>query len=194
MMILVLPLHLNCFYVFSVCALFTLGGGCIKCVLFVKSTLWINLHFHLVICCSWLCFEREPMIGRGVLFMVEENSLSAWSRRQKYGRPNRISFLVSAFLPRRDVLMGTYFCCANPRRISAGRFLSGHESGVDGRGRREREKERKGSPGYDGTWILHSSLLNLTHHRFMSTYYTYLFCMAAFACISAVVHQTDWTD
>lgn len=41
---------------------------------------------------------------------------------------------MSAILPRRDIPMGTHFCCANHSQISAGCFLSGHESRGDGIG------------------------------------------------------------
>ena len=55
--------------------------------------------------------------------MQEEKSYLVWSRRQKYGQHNRISSLVSAILPHRDIPMGTRFCCANHSQISAGPFL-----------------------------------------------------------------------
>lgn len=67
--------------------------------------------------------------------MQEEKSYLFDLGGKKYGQHNRISSLVSAILPHRDIPMGTHFCCANHSQISAGRFLSGHERREDGRGR-----------------------------------------------------------
>lgn len=74
----------------------------------------------------------------------------------KYGQHNRISSLVSAILPHRDIPMGTHFCCANHSRISAGpvSYLDMkegemEEGGVKGGGE---ERERQGSLGNNNTW------------------------------------------
>lgn len=81
-----------------------------------------------------------------VHFRAGGKILSVWSGRQKYGQHNRISSLVSAFLPCGNIPMGTQFCCANHTWISAGCFLSGHERQEDGRKRckRGRVREKRG--------------------------------------------------
>lgn len=105
-------------------------------------------------------------------FHAQGKILSIWSRRQKYGQNNRISSLVSAILLQCVIPMGTHFCCANHSRISAGRFLSGHE-----RRKMEEGGVRSGggavSPGYYDTWNSLSSLLNLAHHCVISRYCVY---------------------
>lgn len=118
-----------------------------KCAPFMLVTLCCpaNLHFHPFICCVWFV----PGVSRWLelRFRAGGKILSVWSGRQKYGQHNRISSLVSALLPCRDIPMGTHFFCANHTRISAGCFLSGHERREDRRKRckmgRERERRNK---------------------------------------------------
>lgn len=110
------------------------GGHCRKCALCLCKArctqISSSIHLSAVLDCTlkasrwlWVCFSC-----RG-----GERILSVWSCRQKYGQHNRISFLVSAFPPHCDILLGTHFCCANHIQISAGRFLSE-------RGRRKMEE------------------------------------------------------
>lgn len=154
------------------------GGTCLVCIVCLcksyctQPSRQISTSIHLsVLDCAlkagWWSWARFHAGGK---------ILSVWSRRQKYGQHNRISSLVSAILPHRDIPMGTHFCCANHRQISAGRFLSGHERREDGRGRCKKgggEKGKRGSPGNDNTWNSLGGLWILSHHHFVSRYCTY---------------------
>lgn len=104
----------------------------------------LNLHFHPFICCVWFALRVSGWLV--VHFRAGEKKSYVWSGRQKYGQHNRISSLVSAFLPCGDIPMRTHFCCANHTWISAGCFLSGHERQEDRRKRckMEREREKRG--------------------------------------------------
>lgn len=90
----------------------------------------LNLNLYLFICCSWFVLWGSRWLV--VHFHAGGKILSVWSGREKYGQHNRITSLVSAFLPCRDIPMGTHFCHANHTWISAGCFLSGHERWEDG--------------------------------------------------------------
>lgn len=87
--------------------------------------------------------------------MQEEKSYLFDLGRQKKrntGSTTESHLLCQLFFLRRDIPMGTHFCCANHSQISAGRFfLSGHERREDGRGRCKKGGRGRGSPGDDDT-------------------------------------------
>lgn len=120
----------------------TTMGTCGNCVVF-RFTLCcpLNLNLYLFICCSWFVLWGSRWLV--VHFHAGGKILSVWSGREKYGQHNRITSLVSAFLPCRDIPMGTHFCHANHTWISAGCFLSGHERREDGRKRCKMGKRDK---------------------------------------------------
>lgn len=144
---------------FSFCPQSITMAACVKCVLFVYV-------IHIV----YSPLDKFPLPPIYLLFLICALKLSGWlavrfhaggkilsvgSCRQKYGRHNTISSLVSAILPRRDIPMGTHFCCVNHSQISAGRFLSGHERREVRRGRckkGERKERRRGVAGLPWEW------------------------------------------
>lgn len=117
-----------------------------NCALFVSHTvLPFESPLPSIYLLRLVCAESERMIS-SAFPCRRKKILSVWSGRQKYGQHNRISSLVSAFLPCGDIPMRTHFCCANHTWISAGCFLSGHERQEDRRKRckMEREREKRG--------------------------------------------------
>lgn len=112
--------------------------------------------FRFILCCSlnlnfdlFICFARLVLrVSRWLVvhFHAGGKILSVWSGWEKYGQHYRITSLVSAFLPCRDIPMGAHFCHANHTQISAGCFLSGHERWEDGRKRCKMGKRGK-TPG-----------------------------------------------
>lgn len=93
--------HYNCTaHMLSLCCLFK--SYC------VQPSRIISIHLSVVLD-LWLKVIRWLVVH----FHAGGKIISAWSPRQKYGQHNRISSLVSAILPCRDIPIGMCFCCTN---------------------------------------------------------------------------------